>query len=58
VQLAGKALRIPAANLREADEGSATLHRAMLRYAHSFMMQTTTPALANGRGKIEERIAR
>ena len=34
------------------------LHRAMLRYAHAFLAQTTTTALANGRSKIEERLAR
>ena len=30
----------------------------MLRYAHAFLLQTTTTALANGRSKIEERLAR
>ena len=30
----------------------------MLRYAHAFLLQTTTTALANGRSKIEERAAR
>ena len=58
VQAAGKAQRIRAAKLREADERSNTLHRAMLRYAHAYLLQTTTTALANGRGKIEERLAR
>jgi CRP-like cAMP-binding protein len=58
IQVAGKALRISAANLRKADEQSPALHRAMLRYAHAFLHQTTTTALANGRSKIEERLAR
>jgi CRP-like cAMP-binding protein len=58
IQAAGKGLRISAARLREADERSNTLHRAMLRFAHSFLAQTTTTALANGRSKIEERLAR
>jgi CRP-like cAMP-binding protein len=44
--------------MREADERSMILHRAMLRYAHAFLLQTTTTALANGRSKIEERAAR
>ena len=35
-----------------------TLHRAMLRYVHAFLQQTTTTALANGRSKSEERLAR
>jgi CRP-like cAMP-binding protein len=58
IQAAGKGLRISAARLREADERSNTLHRAILRFAHSFLAQTTTTALANGRSKIEERLAR
>ena len=58
VQAAGKGQRIRAAKLREADERSNTLHRAMLRYAHAYLLQTTATALANGRSKIEERLAR
>jgi CRP-like cAMP-binding protein len=58
IQVAGKGLRISADRLREADERSNTLHRAMLRYANSFLAQTTTTALANGRSKTEERLAR
>ena len=58
MQAAGKAQSISAAKLREADERSNTLHRAMLNYAHAFLLQTTTTALANGRSKIEERLAR
>src|SRR5436853_2532125 len=58
IQVAGKGLRISAAKLREADESSPTLHRGMLRYAHAFLHQTTTTALANGRSKMEERLAR
>ena len=30
----------------------------MLRYAQAFLNQTTTTALANGRSKMEERLAR
>ena len=58
IQVAGRGLRISAANLRKADERAPTLHRAMLRYANSFLQQTTTTALANGRSKMEERLAR
>jgi len=57
VQVAGKGQRIKATKLRDADERSNTLHRAMLHYAHAYMLQTTTTALANGRSKIEERLA-
>src|SRR6267142_3109631 len=49
IQAAGKGQRIRAAKLREADERSNTLHRAMLRYAHAYLLQTTATALANGR---------
>jgi CRP-like cAMP-binding protein len=58
VQVAGKGQQIRAAKLREADERSNTLHRTMLRYAHAYLLQTTATALANGRSKIEERLAR
>ena len=58
IQVAGKGRRISTAHLREATERSATLHGAMLRYANAFLMQTTSTALANGRSKIEERLAR
>jgi CRP-like cAMP-binding protein len=58
IQVAGKGLRMSAAKLRAADERSTTLHRSILRYARAFLLQTTTTALANGRSKIEERLAR
>jgi CRP-like cAMP-binding protein len=58
IQVAGKGLRISADRLREADERSSTLHRSLLRFAHAFLAQTTTTALANGRSNIEERLAR
>jgi CRP-like cAMP-binding protein len=58
IQVAGNGQRVSAARLRELDEQSPALHRAMLRYAYAFLAQTTTTALANGRSKIEERLAR
>ena len=58
VQVAGKGQRMSAARLREVDEQSPAFHRAMLRYVRAFLAQTTTTALANGRSKIEERLAR
>ena len=58
IQAPGKGLRISATRLRDADERSVALHRAMLRYAQAFLAQTTTTALANGRSKAEERLAR
>ena len=58
MQIAGRGWRISAAKLREADKRSDTLHRALLKYAHTFLLQTAQTALANGRSKIEERLAR
>jgi Crp-like helix-turn-helix domain len=37
---------------------SSALHKVSLRYVQVFLRQTTNTALANGRGKIEERLAR
>jgi CRP-like cAMP-binding protein len=58
VQIAGHGQRISASNLRAAIEASGTLHKELLKYAYSFLVQTTQTALANGRHKIEERLAR
>jgi CRP-like cAMP-binding protein len=58
MQMVGKGQRIAAGVLREAISQSATLQQALLRYAYAFMIQTTQTALANGRSKIEERLAR
>ena len=58
IQLAGKGLRIAAADLQRAQDASMTLHRAMLSYVYAFLQQTTTTALANGRSTIEQRLAR
>ncbi len=58
MQIAGRGQRIGTAKLRDADARSTTLHRSILRYAHTFLMQTAQTALANGRSRIEERLAR
>jgi CRP-like cAMP-binding protein len=58
VQYAGEALRIRATDLRAVIAQSHTIHQALLRYAHVFMLQAVYTALANGRSKIEERLAR
>ena len=52
----GHCIRVepPARSHRE----SATLHGSLLRYTHAFLKQTTRTAIANGRSKIEERLAR
>jgi CRP-like cAMP-binding protein len=58
IQAAGDGQRISAASLRHVIGRSATLHRSMLRYAHRYLIQTAQTALANGRSKLEERLAR
>jgi CRP-like cAMP-binding protein len=58
MQMAGKGQWMTAGRLREAIAKSTTLHQALLRYVQVFLRQTTETALANGRGKIEERLAR
>jgi CRP-like cAMP-binding protein len=58
VQVAGRGKRISAEYLREAAEKSPTMRRTMLRYVQAFIMQASQTALANGRGKLETRLAR
>ena len=58
MQAAGDGRCVRAGDLRKAIDKSVTLHRSMLRYAHAFLEQTTRTAVANGRSKIEERLAR
>ena len=58
VQIAGNGQNISAKNLRAAIEASGTLLKELLKYANCFLIQTTQTALANGRHKIEERLAR
>lgn len=58
MQIAGKGRWLAADCLREAIAKSSALHQILLRYVQVFLRQTTETALANGRGKIEERLAR
>ena len=58
MQIAGTGLRISTAKLRELADQSRTLHRSLLLYTHTYLMQIAQTALANGLGKIEERLAR
>jgi len=58
MQVAGMGYRVPAEALRHAIEQSAELQRIFLRFAHTFFVQATYTALANGRNKVEERLAR
>jgi CRP-like cAMP-binding protein len=54
MQAAGAGQRMSAGKLRDAIANSRSLHRNLLRYAHAFLIQTTSTALANGRSKSEE----
>ncbi len=58
MQLGGGRQRLAAARLTEVMDASATLRRALLNYGHAFFVQTAQAAVANGRNKIEERLAR
>jgi CRP-like cAMP-binding protein len=58
IQIAGKGHRLSTDHLRATLEASATMRKPLLRYAYSYMTQMADTALANGRHKIEERLAR
>jgi len=58
MQIAGRGRRLSAANLRRALAVSRSLHQALLHHVHAFLAQTAQTALANGRSKLEERLAR
>jgi len=58
IQIAGHAFRIPADKLVPALEVNPTLRASLLAYTHSFMLQLAQTALANGRFKIQPRLAR
>ena len=58
VQSSGRALRIGSGSLRKAMGASPTLTSTLLRYVHVFLMQASQTALANGQGKLNERLAR
>jgi CRP-like cAMP-binding protein len=58
IQTAGFAWRISAGDLQRAIKQRPGLHMALLRYVHTLMIQMSFTALANGKYKIEERLAR
>ena len=58
VQAAGTALRVSAGDLRKAMEKSPTLAGVFLRYVHTLFAQASHSAVANGRGRLDERLAR
>ena len=58
MQSAGAGWRIASSDLRSAIADSTTLRAVLLRYAYTMVSQMAFTALANGRYKIEERLAR
>jgi CRP-like cAMP-binding protein len=58
MQIAGKGHRIAAVPFVEALRKSPSLTALMLKSAQAFMIQTAHTALANGRAKLEQRLAR
>ena len=58
MQVAGDGRRIAVDKLRAAISQSRSLELALLDFTHSFMNQTSSTALSNGTGTLEERLAR
>lgn len=54
----GAAQRMNAATLRETIASRSELRDLLIRYSRSFTLQVAATALANGRSKLEERLAR
>jgi CRP-like cAMP-binding protein len=58
MQIGGTALRIASSDIITAMKTSETLRAMLLRYAHVFMMQIASTALADGKYNIQERLCR
>ena len=58
IQSAGRGQRIASADLNKTLDESPTLRRALLNFGHTFLVQATYTAVANGRSKVETRLAR
>ena len=58
IQVAGDGQRISAKELRRAMKRSETLTSLLLKSAQAFLVQTAHTAIANARGKVEQRLAR
>jgi CRP-like cAMP-binding protein len=58
VQMDGHGRRIEADHMRRAIQASPTLQREFLRFSLAFLIQNAHTALANGRAKVEKRLAR
>lgn len=58
IQIEGSAQRLAVGKLTKAMAKSITLQAALLGFVHSFLAQATQTAMANGRGSLEQRLAR
>jgi CRP-like cAMP-binding protein len=58
VQVAGDGRQISSQHLRAAMDESRSMHGVFLQYVQAFMTQTAHTAIANGRAKLPERLAR
>jgi CRP-like cAMP-binding protein len=58
VQVEGTAQRITTSHLRQLMQESASIRLRLLQSVHVFSVQTAQTALANGLGRLEERLAR
>jgi CRP-like cAMP-binding protein len=58
IQIKGHGQRIRSGDLVAAMRKSSSLQLLLLQFAQSFLVQTAHTALANGRAKLEERLAR
>jgi hypothetical protein len=58
MQIEGRGQRISSDNLRSCLDQSPTLLRCLLRFTQSFIRQSAYTALANAKGKIDERLGR
>jgi CRP-like cAMP-binding protein len=58
IQVAGNGKSIPTEALRSAMKQSRSLEHVFMRFAHSFLNQTSRTALSNGTASLEERLAR
>jgi CRP-like cAMP-binding protein len=58
IQVAGRGMRIAAADLRNAMDMSGSFRTLLLRYVQTFMVQTAHTAIANARANLTQRLAR
>lgn len=58
VQVPGNAIQVEAGKLRALMDQDETVRGVMLRFARAFSIQVASTALANGRSKLDERLAR